>query len=49
MLVVLMSLPGFARADDVYTWTSTISDDYITAGNWDVATVPSNGALVCYK
>ncbi len=45
MLIVLMSLPGFARADDVYTWTGAISDDWMTAGNWDVATVPSNGAL----
>ena len=45
MLIVLMSLFGFARADNVYTWTGAISDDWMTAGNWDVATVPSNGAL----
>ena len=45
MSMVLLSLPGFVRADDVYTWTGAISDDWMTAGNWDVATVPSNGAL----
>ena len=45
MLIVLMSLPGFAWADNVYTWTGAISDDWMTAGNWDVATVPSIGAL----
>ena len=45
MLIVLMSLPGFAWADNLYTWTGAISDDWMTAGNWDVATVPSNGAL----
>ncbi len=45
MLIILMGLPGFVRADNVYTWTSAISDDWMTAGNWDVAMVPSNGAL----
>jgi len=45
MLVVLMSLPGFAGADDIYTWTGAISDDWMTVGNWDVATVPAMGAL----
>ena len=45
MLIVLMGLTGFARADNVYTWTGAISDDWMTAGSWDVATVPSNGAL----
>lgn len=45
MSMVLLSLPGFAGADDVYTWTGAISDDWMTAGNWDVGTVPSNGAL----
>ena len=45
MLVVLLSLPGLARADDVYTWTGAISDDWMTVGNWDVETVPAMGAL----
>ena len=45
MSMVLLSLPGFAGADDVYTWTGAISDDWMTAGNWDVETVPANGAL----
>ena len=45
MSMVLMSLPGFAGADDNYIWTGAISDDWMMAGNWDVATVPSNGAL----
>lgn len=45
MLIVLMSLPGFAMADNIYNWTGAISDDWMTAGNWDVATVPSDGAL----
>ena len=45
MLIVLVSLSGFVRADNVYTWTGAVSDDWMTAGNWDVATVPSNGAL----
>ena len=45
MLAVLTSLSGLAGADDVYTWTGAISDDYMAAGNWDVAGVPSNGAL----
>jgi hypothetical protein len=43
--MVLLSLSGYAGADDVYTWTGAISDDWMTAGNWDVETVPSNGAL----
>ncbi|MCP4613349.1 MAG: hypothetical protein GY845_32055 [Planctomycetes bacterium] len=45
MLIILMSLPGFAMADNIYNWTGAISDDWMTAGNWDVATVPSDGAL----
>lgn len=45
MLAVLMSLAGFVQADDVYTWTGAIDHDWMTAGNWDVATVPENGAL----
>jgi hypothetical protein len=45
MLIVLMSLPGFTRGDNIYNWTGSISDDWMTAGNWDVATVPSDGAL----
>jgi len=45
MLIVLMSLPGFAWADNVYNWTGAINDDWMTAGNWDVAAVPSDGAL----
>jgi hypothetical protein len=45
MSMVLLSLSGYAGADDVYTWTGAISDDWMTAGNWDVETVPSNGAL----
>ena len=45
MLIVLLSLPGFAWADNIYNWTGAISDDWMTAGNWDVATVPSDGAL----
>ncbi len=45
MLIVLMSLPGFTWADNIYNWTGAISDDWMTAGNWDVATVPSDGAL----
>jgi hypothetical protein len=40
-----MGLTGFAKADDIYTWTGAISDDWMTAGNWDVATVPADGAL----
>jgi len=45
MLIVLMVLPGFVWADDIYTWNGAIDDDWMTAGNWDVTTVPSNGAL----
>jgi len=45
MLMALISLPGFARADDIYTWTGAISDDWMAIGNWDVETVPSNEAL----
>ena len=45
MLIILMSLSGFAMADNIYIWTGAISDDQMTAGNWDVATVPSDGAL----
>ena len=45
MSVVLLSLPGLAGADDIYTWTGAISDDWMTVGNWDVATVPAMGAL----
>ncbi|MFC1764555.1 hypothetical protein ACFL6U_21115 [Planctomycetota bacterium] len=45
MFVVLMGLSGFAGADDVYTWTGTVSNDWMATGNWDVATVPANGAL----
>ncbi len=44
-LIVLIGLPGFSRADDIYTWTGAISDDWMTVGNWDIATVPENGAL----
>ncbi|MCP4260036.1 MAG: hypothetical protein GY774_21350 [Planctomycetes bacterium] len=43
--IVLMSLPGFIRADNIYIWTGAINNDWMTASNWDVATVPSNGAL----
>jgi len=45
MSMVLMSLPALVGADDNYTWTGAISDDWMTAGNWDVATVPADGAL----
>jgi len=45
ILAVLANLSGLAGADDVYTWTGAIGDDYMAAGNWDVAGVPSNGAL----
>jgi len=43
MSIVLLSLAGFAGADDIYTWTGAISDDWMTAGNWDVDAVPANG------
>ena len=43
MSIVLLSLAGFAGADDIYTWTGAISDDWMTAGNWDVEAVPANG------
>lgn len=45
MLVVLMIFAGLAGADDIYTWTGAISDDWMTVGNWDVGTVPAMGAL----
>jgi len=45
MTMILLGLSGFAEADDIYTWTGAISDDWMTPGNWDVGTVPSNGAL----
>jgi len=45
ILVVLISLPDLAGADDIYTWTGAVSDDWMTVGNWDVATVPAMGAL----
>jgi hypothetical protein len=45
MSIILLGLSGFAGADDVYTWTGSISDDWKTAGNWDVETVPAMGAL----
>lgn len=43
--MTLLSWSGFAVADDIYTWTGVMSDDWMTPGNWDVGTVPSNGAL----
>ncbi len=33
MSIVLVSLPGFAGADDDYTWAGAISDDWMTADN----------------
>jgi hypothetical protein len=43
--IVLLSLAGFVRADMFFTWTGAISDDWMTDGNWDVDTVPADGAL----
>jgi len=45
MSMILLSLSGFAIADDIYTWTGAASDDWMTPGNWDVGIVPSNDAL----
>jgi len=45
MSIILLSLAGFVRADIFFTWTGAVSDDWMTAGNWDVATVPEDGAL----
>ncbi len=44
-LTFLIVLQDMVRADDVYTWTGALSDDWMTAENWDVATVPADGAL----
>ena len=43
--IFLLLLAGFARADLFFTWTGIISDDWMTAGNWDAETVPEDGAL----
>ena len=43
--IILLSLAGLVRADMFFTWTGAISDDWMTAGNWDVQTVPEDGAL----
>jgi hypothetical protein len=45
VLTLVISLLQSAQADDVYTWTGTASDDWMTVDNWDVATVPADGAL----
>jgi len=44
-LMALVCLSGFVRADDNYVWVGSISDDWMTAANWDVAVVPANNAL----
>ena len=43
--IILLSMSGFAVADDIYIWTGAVSDDWMTPGNWDVGVVPANGAL----
>ena len=45
MPIILLSLAGYVRADMFFTWTGAVSNDWMTAGNWDVATVPEDGAL----